>query len=409
MHRSIVLVSLLALCIAIPVWGQQMMELSELHLVSWEAVPGATPEATGPVSAAILMAWHAEHGYARLLPDLNGDGRLDREDTVKLAARFLEPMRALEGPAADPLVVEPVAWYVAERYPDAFEIWIYDPSFPDEYQWVMGRPFDPGVVPGIRLIVLDEPRHEDYVQHLERERPGIVGIGHEREPNRYAVSRSAVLAEGPRGWPVDLANTSHDPFGPNAVWETFLRWDRGHWQIEVDDLIPFETFVVLVPTREPDGEPEPDEPGFPGDEPGGDPGDPGFPGDDPRDEPKDPGPTRLPNLWVTNMTGCWSWSNDGLEHVVATVTGIVHNGGKATASNVWVSITAGKVCIQQAAGTIPAGGQKTVRATIDVGAYDTTTWPVRTSITADPNHTITEADESNNTTDSAFPQSSDCN
>ncbi|MCK5827144.1 hypothetical protein KAH43_01365, partial [Candidatus Bipolaricaulota bacterium] len=43
----------------------------------------------------------------------------------------------------------------------------------------------------------------------------------------------------------------------------------------------------------------------------------------------EPEPTLLPNLWVTNMSGCWTWSNDGQEHVIATVTGSVHNGGQA--------------------------------------------------------------------------------
>ena len=131
MHRSVV-VLLLALMISVPLLGQHVLELEELHLASWENIPGAGPDATGPVSGAIVIAWHAEHGYARLLPDLNGDGRVDREDTIELGARFLEPMRAFEGPVSDPMLVDVLAHYVAGRYPDTFELLIYDSSFPEE-------------------------------------------------------------------------------------------------------------------------------------------------------------------------------------------------------------------------------------------------------------------------------------
>jgi len=60
-------------------------------------------------------------------------------------------------------------------------------------------------------------------------------------------------------------------------------------------------------------------------------------------------------------------------------------------------------------GALAAGAQKTVSATLDLGSIDTMVWPVQTLITADPNHQITEADETNNSTNSAFPQSSTCN
>jgi len=108
------------------------------------------------------------------------------------------------------------------------------------------------------------------------------------------------------------------------------------------------------------------------------------------------------------MTGCWSWSNDTREHVIATVTGIVHNGGQATASNVWALVMANGVSKTVSVGTLAAGAQKTVSATLDLGSIDTMLWPAQTSITADPSNLITEADETNNSTNSAFPQSATC-
>ena len=630
MRQYIIAGLILGLVAALSMVGVAAVELTELHLVSWEDLPGGTPNDTATVSGAVIMAWLAEHGFPTLLPDLNGDGHIDQLDTMELATGFREPMGAHEGPIWDPGLVLSLSEYVAERYPDVFEVWIYDPSFPDEVQRITGHGFDPEAIAGIRLVVLDEPTHEDVIHHLEAARPGIAGIGQEPEPNRYAVSRSAEGSETPDGWPVGLVNTSHEDFGPPPTWETFLRPDHDRWIFNLEWPNPFEVFVVFVPVRDSgDGLPtdipgddpgdDPFDPGRPGDVPGDNPGDvpgtpgepgdpdnPGRPGDDPGEpgEPTDPGgepgtepgnepgnepgypsipgnpgtsggiadmpeipwlhfepinpvpsqepeegsvfmildachsyrgpdapmlieatfslsnyysfaigggtvtlaagasllpgtladpyfelvdvtlptiapgdthvfthrfnvpappdkpagksvvivyglgqpiagpyyllpdqdlcdgadepsggstdggyvtnpeppadPKRLPNLWVTDMTGCWRWSHDGYERVIATVTGIVHNGGQDTATNVQVKVTANGKSQYVFAGTIQAGGQKTVTATFDVGGADSTSWPVQTSITADPYRQIDEADETNNTTESAFSRADEC-
>jgi hypothetical protein len=95
--------------------------------------------------------------------------------------------------------------------------------------------------------------------------------------------------------------------------------------------------------------------------------------------------------------------------VIARVSGVVHNGGQAAASNVKARLSARGQTKIVTVGTISAGGQKTVSATMDIGAYDAVSWPVPISVTADPTHSITEADETNNSTSSSFPQNSDCN
>jgi hypothetical protein len=45
---------------------------------------------------------------------------------------------------------------------------------------------------------------------------------------------------------------------------------------------------------------------------------------------------------------------------------------------------------------------------LDLGPYDTMSWPIQTSITADPYNQITEADETNYSTNSAILKSSTC-
>ena len=291
MRRIIVGALAVLLSFGLATGAREHFELEELHLLSWEDVPEAGPNHLAPVSAAILMAWTAEQGYRELLPDLTGDGRIDEADTARLATGFGEPMRAHEPPGvADPWLVEVLAQYIAERYPDAFRMLIYDDSFPQEVREHLGHRFDPDGIPGIELSVYENPTHEIYVRHLEEGRPGIVGFGFEPDRNRFSTSRSFGFHEAPEGWPVDLVNTDRRAFGPEPVWETFLRWEPERWGFLTPEWIPFEILIVLVPLHEP--EQIPGTPGQPSDDPGDDPGDtpgnPGQPGDDPGD-PFDPG------------------------------------------------------------------------------------------------------------------------
>ena len=295
--RRIIAVTLTVLfTLVLAIQAQEHFALEDLHLLSWENVPDAGPNHLAPLSAAILMAWTAEHGYPELLPDLNGDGLLDEADTALLARAFGEPMRAHEPlGVADPWLVEVLAQYIAERYPDAFRMLIYDDSFPEEVLEHLGHLFDPNSIPGIELAVYDDPTHEVYTLHVEEGRPGVVGFGFEPERNRFSVSRSFGFEEAPEGWPVDLVNTDLGAFGPEPVWNTFLRWEPDRWGFLTPEWIPFEILIVLVPLHEQSHIPgTPDQPGEPGDHPGDTPGDtpgtPGKPGDDPGD-PFDPGAT----------------------------------------------------------------------------------------------------------------------
>jgi len=301
MRRCIALISIVCLLsIVIAGVAQEPFALEELHLVRWEQVPEGKPSHTGPVSAAVLMAWYAEHGYPALLPDLNGDGRIDEEDTILLSRDFGEEMQAvlIDDRLADPFIVYPLARYVAERYPDEFRMLVYDESFPEEVARDLGQSFNPDEVPGIVIEVHDDPFYELYVEHLEAWRPGIVGIGFDiPEWNDFTVSRSYIPGEEPEGWPVDLVG-SGEQFTPEPVWETFLRLDPEQWGFLTPEWVPFEILIILLPIDEfysgDPGQPG-DGPGDdPGDGPGGDPGDDpgGDPGDDPGDDPRrypDPG------------------------------------------------------------------------------------------------------------------------
>ena len=51
--------------------------VADLELLSYEALPDGTVAQSGPLCAAIVMAWLAHHGYPGLLPDLNADGKVN--------------------------------------------------------------------------------------------------------------------------------------------------------------------------------------------------------------------------------------------------------------------------------------------------------------------------------------------
>ena len=112
-----------------------------------------------------------------------------------------------------------------------------------------------------------------------------------------------------------------------------------------------------------------------------------------------------PNLWVTNVHGCYTFLAQQ-ERYRAKVSGIVHNGGKAKAAHVWAQVSACGKTEQVFVGTIPAGGEKRISATINVGYREG--WPWKICITADPHRHIQEADESNNTSCSSIPMRSEC-
>ena len=273
--------------LAIVTMGVEPFALEDLHLIHWEQVPDGRPSYTGPVSAAVLMAWYAEHGYPELLPDLNQDGQTNEEDTLLLARDFGEEMggQMVNDKLADPFIVYPLARYIAERYPNEFRMFIYDESFPEEVERDMGQPFNPTEIGGLALEVHEDPFYELYVHYLEAQRPGIVGIGYDiPEWNDFSVSRSYIPAEEPEGWPVDLVSTGYEQFTDNPVWETLLRLDPDRWGFLTPEWVPFEILIILLPAEEADGAP-----GNPGDNPGGDPGDPGDPGNDPGGDPTDPG------------------------------------------------------------------------------------------------------------------------
>ncbi len=235
---------------------RKTFEVPDLQLISHEALSDGTVAHSGPVCAAIVMAWFARHGYPALLPDLNEDGVVDEADTLLLAARFAEEMGVRpDRPALDPRVMDALARYVADAYPHEFTLKVWDDTFEAEYRTVFARPLQQEDYPGIRIELHPNATHADYTGELLAAEGVILGLGRERESNTFFMGRSFELAKGGQGWPIDLVDTSDDPgmpglqgqILPTVMQEGPDRW----WLVRYGGWLPLEFMLSLSPVSVP--------------------------------------------------------------------------------------------------------------------------------------------------------------
>lgn len=115
-------------------------------------------------SAAMVLAWFANHGYTRLLTDLNNDGRINELDTAELADLFADRMKTnSKRKSPDPHFVVKLARYISNKYPREFKLDVYDTSFLLEYQKALGKNFDTADFPDIVIEIKDgDPPYPHY-------------------------------------------------------------------------------------------------------------------------------------------------------------------------------------------------------------------------------------------------------
>ena len=91
--------------------------VSDLQLISTASRPDWGDHWTAPVEAATILAWFHDHGYPRLLEDLNNDGVIDELDTIELADTLGKGSMETDSPygTTDALLVFGLASYVLPR------------------------------------------------------------------------------------------------------------------------------------------------------------------------------------------------------------------------------------------------------------------------------------------------------
>lgn len=259
----------LALCSPLTAYAglPESFVVEDLQLISLSSVPDWENdwEYSRAVAAATVLAWLHGRGYALLLDDLNDDGVIDELDTIELADWLGKGAMGCQEPRSptDPWLVVGLAEYVAARYPGGFELRIYDPGFPEEFEEKTGRPFGPDAIPGIALTLEPQPTVGAYMRELVDRAGVIVGLEETTGRNLYFTGRSFLRDPiGPDTYVIDLAWPEEDWFRPGTqgkVLETRARQTtdglyvdyQGRWLLA-------ESMFALAPLVPPtaDGTPE---------------------------------------------------------------------------------------------------------------------------------------------------------
>ncbi len=239
----------------------------DLQLISQESLEHWTPMWTGPIQAATILAWLADHGYSALLSDLNGDGVVDELDTIALADEFGTGIMEADAPrgTTDVQLVIGLANYVAQKYPDQFVLKIYDPSFTHEYTTQGFGAFEETAVQGIRLQLADEPSIRGYIYEMGTDEGVIVGLEEGFQRNRYFSGRSYLDEETDAGHtPLDFAWAKENLWltgHQGQILQTVGKMEDRFYLDFLNEWIPVEFMLALSPVSEdePDnGEPSGD-------------------------------------------------------------------------------------------------------------------------------------------------------
>ena len=108
-------------------------------------------------SAATVLTWFANHGYPRLLTDLNKDGTINELDTTDLTNLLAKRMEAdVKESSRDPRLVMELVRYVSKEYPREFNLEIYNINFLQEYQEILGKAFEVTDFPNIMIQLKDK-------------------------------------------------------------------------------------------------------------------------------------------------------------------------------------------------------------------------------------------------------------
>ena len=230
----------------------------DLQLISQQSLPTWSARWTGPIEAATILAWLADHGYGQFVRDYNGDGVIDEKDTIQLAddlGRMLMGTETTRG-TTDVRLVLGLAQYVANLYPGEFVLKIYDVGFPGEVAAEGFGPYSPTMVPGVTLEVKEDPNINAYEVEMGSAEGVILGLYATPDANNtYLAGRSFLYANTSEGYtPIDLSSSEEDRWQAGEqgqVLETvgvmndaFLLDFHGQWT-------PVEFMLALSPVNEP--------------------------------------------------------------------------------------------------------------------------------------------------------------
>lgn len=206
---------------------------------------------SAPAVTGINLGYLAEHGYPRFVSDSNGNGEIDSEDLVSLVDKLGREEYMNTDPDAgtsDPHLIRGLARYVSEKYPDTFEIKVYEDNFPREYADETGEGL-PEELFGVPVSTFTNPEFDVYHKELKRGEMIWLGVSQpETNFNHFLAGRSFSLDANLIGnFSVDFADPGGDS-GKGRIIETEMAEDgRLSYQGEMR---PVDVMVALSPIEE---------------------------------------------------------------------------------------------------------------------------------------------------------------
>jgi len=267
--RRCVSTALLALMFGLLIMGSAAAQpeipgyvVSDLQLISQESKTGWSVAWSGPIQAATILAWYAEHGFPAFVRDYNNDGVIDELDTIELASVLGRTFMGTEsaGGTTDVRLVLGLARYVAQYYPDRFVLKIYDAGFEQEFMAEGAGVFAADVVGGIELVAKSDPTIGWYEAELSSGEGVILGL-EQKEANTYLSGRSYLYERTPAGeTPIDLAWAAEDRWKEGIqgqVFETAGKMDELFVLDFAGDWTAVEFMLALSPRTDPPGTTDP--------------------------------------------------------------------------------------------------------------------------------------------------------
>lgn len=253
-HAGVVVALLFCIASGLPSLARE--ETPESYVVEdlqWVSLAGAPGwesdwECSRAAVAATIVAWFHHRGYVSLLDDWNEDGATDEFDAIELADRLGNGSMGCDEDRAptDPWLVIGLAEVLADRFPDGFELRIYDAGFPAEFERMSGIPFVADAIPGILLAARPEPTFGDYMRELLRGAGVILGLEDEPGRNLYVAGRSFSRDPvAPDTYGIDLLSPMEDESAPGGVLETRARQTETFYVSRAGRFAKVESMIAL--------------------------------------------------------------------------------------------------------------------------------------------------------------------
>jgi len=230
-----------------------LTELNESIFISQREKASWGDNWSAPTSSAIVFAYLAKSHYTSFIDDVNGNGRVDKPDLVPLADKLgTEYLNTTEPGTKKVDLVEGLAKFISDSYPNEFVLKVYDSTFKDEYNSVKGKSLS-GNIYGTRIEVLPDATYSDYRRELLDGEMIWLGLPQPENEAHFLVGRSFINKPSRRNYyPVDLVDPYGSLFGDGSAKVIETEMSQGGSLLYKGEELKPELMLALSPFGEPE-------------------------------------------------------------------------------------------------------------------------------------------------------------